>query len=140
MCSRACVRVRVKGMAGTAVLRTLRGLRTGTLAAVIPGRRPVQAASCALSPRWRSCPVRALQLCSALCAGHNKWSKVRHIKGPKDEARGRMFMKFGMMIKIAVKGKDGYERAASVFVVRSSPVSFDFPRLLNLQRADPTLT
>lgn len=105
MCSRACVRacVRVKGMAGTAVLRTLRGLRTGTLAAAIPGRRPVQAASCALSPQWRSCPVRALQLCSALCAGHNKWSKVRHIKGPKDEARGRMFMKFGMMIKIAVK-------------------------------------
>lgn len=124
-------------MAGTAVLRTLRGL---TLAAVTPGRGPVQEASCALSPQWRSCPVRALQLCSALCAGHNKWSKVRHIKGPKDEARGRMFMKFGMMIKIAVKGKDGHERAASVFVVTSSPVSFDFPRLFNLQRADPTLT
>lgn len=44
-----------------------------------------------------------MQLCSALCAGHNKWSKVKHIKGPKDEARGRMFMKFGMMIRIAVK-------------------------------------
>uniref|UniRef100_A0A3Q0SCA2 Translational activator of cytochrome c oxidase 1 n=1 Tax=Amphilophus citrinellus TaxID=61819 RepID=A0A3Q0SCA2_AMPCI len=48
-------------------------------------------------------PVRTLQLCSALCAGHNKWSKVKHVKGPKDEARGKMFMKFGMMIKIAVK-------------------------------------
>lgn len=46
-----------------------------------------------------------MQLCSALCAGHNKWSKVKHIKGPKDEARGRMFMKFGMMIRIAVKGE-----------------------------------
>lgn len=40
---------------------------------------------------------------SASCAGHNKWSKVKHIKGPKDEARSRMFMKFAMMIKIAVK-------------------------------------
>ncbi|CAL9699120.1 unnamed protein product [Knipowitschia caucasica] len=67
----------------------------------------------ALGPRvltavWGICPrpghhVRALHLCPSLCAGHNKWSKVRHIKGPKDEARGRMFMKFAMMIKIAVK-------------------------------------
>lgn len=47
--------------------------------------------------------MRTLQLCSALYAGHNKWSKVKHIKGPKDEARGRMFTKFGMMIRIAVK-------------------------------------
>lgn len=47
--------------------------------------------------------MRTLQLCSALCAGHNKWSKVKHIKGPKDEARGRMFTKLGMMIRIAVK-------------------------------------
>lgn len=54
-------------------------------------------------PLWKTCPVRAIQLCSALCAGHNKWSKVKHIKGPKDEARARMFMKFGMMIRIAVK-------------------------------------
>lgn len=55
------------------------------------------------SPAWRTTPVRTLQLCSALCAGHNKWSKVKHIKGPKDEARGKMFMKFGMLIRIAVK-------------------------------------
>ncbi|AWP17681.1 putative translational activator of cytochrome c oxidase 1 [Scophthalmus maximus] len=57
----------------------------------------------ALSPVWMSSPVRTLQLCSALCAGHNKWSKVKHIKGPKDEARGKMIMKLGLMIKIAVK-------------------------------------
>ncbi|KAG7227868.1 hypothetical protein INR49_013662 [Caranx melampygus] len=56
-----------------------------------------------MSPPWRSSSVRTLHLCSSLGAGHNKWSKVKHIKGPKDEARARMFMKFGMMIKIAVK-------------------------------------
>ncbi|OCT62253.1 hypothetical protein XELAEV_18043337mg [Xenopus laevis] len=37
------------------------------------------------------------------CAGHNKWSKVKHIKGPKDEARSRLFAKLSMMIKVAVR-------------------------------------
>ncbi|XP_061765481.1 translational activator of cytochrome c oxidase 1 isoform X2 [Nerophis ophidion] len=46
---------------------------------------------------------RALHLSPALCAGHNKWSKVKHIKGPKDAERSRLIMKFGMMIKVAVK-------------------------------------
>ncbi|CAL8304040.1 unnamed protein product [Lota lota] len=50
-----------------------------------------------------SVPARSVHLDTSQCAGHNKWSKVRHIKGPKDEARGRMFMKYGMMIRIAVK-------------------------------------
>ncbi len=97
----------MKGMVGAAVLRALRTLRPRTLA-----RFPAPVAESVLPPApgvlyppWRSSPVRTLQLCSALCAGHNKWSKVKHIKGPKDEARGRMFMKFGMMIKIAVKGE-----------------------------------
>lgn len=100
----------VKGMAGAAVLRALRTLRPRTLAPTsgrLPG--PVESvlppASRVLHPPWMTSPVRALQLCSALCAGHNKWSKVKHIKGPKDEARGRMFMKFAMMIKLAVKGE-----------------------------------
>ncbi|XP_070782821.1 translational activator of cytochrome c oxidase 1 [Enoplosus armatus] len=95
-------------MAGPAVLRALRTLRPRTLAAtsaVFPAQveSVLPPASCVSYPPWRTSPVRTLQLCSALCAGHNKWSKVKHIKGPKDEARGRMFMKFGMMIKIAVK-------------------------------------
>ncbi|CAB1312115.1 unnamed protein product [Coregonus sp. 'balchen'] len=54
-------------------------------------------------PLWTTHPVRTLHLCPNLCAGHNKWSKVKNIKGPKDAARSRMFMKFGMMIRIAVK-------------------------------------
>ncbi|XP_062298715.1 translational activator of cytochrome c oxidase 1 [Scomber scombrus] len=87
-------------MAGVAVLRALRPLS---------GRSPAQLesvlppASCMWFPAWRASAVRTLQLSSALFAGHNKWSKVKNIKGPKDEARGKIFMKFGMMIKIAVK-------------------------------------
>uniref|UniRef100_A0A8P4FXB2 Translational activator of cytochrome c oxidase 1 n=1 Tax=Dicentrarchus labrax TaxID=13489 RepID=A0A8P4FXB2_DICLA len=88
-------------MAGAAaVLRALRTLRPRTPAATSFVLPP---ASCLLYPPWRDSPVRTLQLCSALCAGHNKWSKVKNIKGPKDEARSRMFKKFSMMIRIAVK-------------------------------------
>ncbi|XP_078501195.1 translational activator of cytochrome c oxidase 1 [Lissotriton helveticus] len=36
-------------------------------------------------------------------AGHNKWSKVKHVKGPKDEERATMFAKLSMKIKFAVK-------------------------------------
>lgn len=89
-------------MAGMAVLRALR-----TFSGRFPG--PVESvlspASCVLYPAWRTSPVRTLQLSSALCAGHNKWSKVKHIKGPKDVARAKMFMKFSMMIKVAVRGE-----------------------------------
>ncbi|XP_056153431.1 translational activator of cytochrome c oxidase 1-like [Lampris incognitus] len=55
------------------------------------------------NPTWGTLPVRSLQLCTHLCAGHNKWSKVKHVKGPKDAARSIMFAKFAMMIRIAVK-------------------------------------
>ncbi|XP_067432971.1 translational activator of cytochrome c oxidase 1 [Thunnus thynnus] len=87
-------------MTGAAVLRALRTL-SGRFPAPVESVMPP--ASCVLFPAWRTSAVRTLQLSPALCAGHNKWSKVKHIKGPKDEARGKMFMKFGMMIKIAVK-------------------------------------
>ncbi|KAM6963514.1 translational activator of cytochrome c oxidase 1 [Tautogolabrus adspersus] len=95
-------------MAGAVVLRALRTLRPQSLTAVsVRFPSPVEPvfplASCVQFPLWRSSSVRSLQLHCALYAGHNKWSKVKHIKGPKDEARGRMFMKFGMMIRIAVK-------------------------------------
>lgn len=95
-------------MASAAVLRTLRTRCPWTFAATL-GRFPAPAecvappASCLSYPPCRTFPVRGMQLFSALCAGHNKWSKVKHIKGPKDEARSRLFMKFGMMIRIAVK-------------------------------------
>ena len=69
--------------------------------------RRVPATSVAARVLASSVPVRSVHLDTSHCAGHNKWSKVKHIKGPKDEARGRMFMKYGMMIRIAVKGKLG---------------------------------
>ncbi|XP_059893484.1 translational activator of cytochrome c oxidase 1-like isoform X8 [Gadus macrocephalus] len=65
--------------------------------------RSVPATSVLASALARSVPVRRLHLDTSHCAGHNKWSKVKHIKGPRDEARGKMFMKYGMMIRIAVK-------------------------------------
>ncbi|XP_075032935.1 translational activator of cytochrome c oxidase 1 isoform X2 [Mixophyes fleayi] len=44
-----------------------------------------------------------LHTSKVVSAGHNKWSKVKHIKGPKDEARARVFAKLSMMIKVAVR-------------------------------------
>uniref|UniRef100_A0A8C2EZI3 Translational activator of cytochrome c oxidase 1 n=1 Tax=Cyprinus carpio TaxID=7962 RepID=A0A8C2EZI3_CYPCA len=52
-------------------------------------------------PALRSC--RALHCSPALWAGHNKWSKVKDIKIPKDAARSRMIAKYTMMIRIAVR-------------------------------------
>ncbi|KAG1960412.1 translational activator of cytochrome c oxidase 1 [Pimephales promelas] len=49
------------------------------------------------------CPARALHSSPELWAGHNKWSKVKDIKIPKDAARARMIAKFTMMIRIAVR-------------------------------------
>ncbi|XP_075703088.1 translational activator of cytochrome c oxidase 1 [Rhinoderma darwinii] len=45
----------------------------------------------------------SLHTSAVASAGHNKWSKVKHIKGPKDAARARLFTKLTMMIKVAVR-------------------------------------
>nr|XP_054767349.1 translational activator of cytochrome c oxidase 1-like [Lytechinus pictus] len=48
--------------------------------------------------------TRGLQTCGgALYAGHNKWSKVKHIKGPKDLEKSRLFTRIGIQLKVAVK-------------------------------------
>nr|XP_056719821.1 translational activator of cytochrome c oxidase 1 [Euleptes europaea] len=47
-----------------------------------------------------SCSIHAS---CAVFAGHNKWSKVKHVKGPKDAARSRVFQKLSMMIRLAVR-------------------------------------
>ncbi|XP_036391399.1 translational activator of cytochrome c oxidase 1 [Megalops cyprinoides] len=57
----------------------------------------------AQSPQWALRSGRAVHQCSVMCAGHNKWSKVKHVKGPKDAARSQMFLKLSMMIRIAVR-------------------------------------
>ena len=38
-------------------------------------------------------------------AGHNKWSKVKYIKGPKDSQRSITFNKLILQMKVAIKGK-----------------------------------
>ncbi|XP_044303967.1 translational activator of cytochrome c oxidase 1 isoform X2 [Varanus komodoensis] len=40
--------------------------------------------------------------CAAF-AGHNKWSKVKHVKGPKDATRAILFQKLTMLLRLAVK-------------------------------------
>lgn len=40
-------------------------------------------------------------------AGHNKWSKVKHIKGPADAKRGKIFSKLSKEITLAAKAGGG---------------------------------
>lgn len=77
----------------------LRVLGPGAQAAfpcVSPGFQPH---TLGYSPAWG----RTLHLTTAAPAGHNKWSKVRHIKGPKDTERSRIFSKLALSIRLAVK-------------------------------------
>ncbi|KAJ7314043.1 hypothetical protein JRQ81_005947 [Phrynocephalus forsythii] len=52
-------------------------------------------------------PSRTIHASCAALAGHNKWSKVKHIKGPKDVERSQVFHKLGMMIRAAVRDGGG---------------------------------
>ncbi|RXM99156.1 Translational activator of cytochrome c oxidase 1 [Acipenser ruthenus] len=53
-------------------------------------------------PSWTQ-PRCSLHCSPLALAGHNKWSKVKHIKGPKDSARSRVFMNLAMMLRHAVR-------------------------------------
>ncbi|KAL1778908.1 translational activator of cytochrome c oxidase 1 [Sigmodon hispidus] len=55
------------------------------------------------NPGCGPAPHRTLRISAAVSAGHNKWSKVRHIKGPKDMERSRIFSKLTLSIRLAVK-------------------------------------
>ncbi|XP_036125627.1 translational activator of cytochrome c oxidase 1 [Molossus molossus] len=77
------------------------------LRALGPGARaalPCVSPSSQLHPLG-CCPAwgRTLHLTTAAPAGHNKWSKVRHIKGPKDTERSRIFSKLSLSIRLAVR-------------------------------------
>ncbi|XP_073684637.1 translational activator of cytochrome c oxidase 1 [Garra rufa] len=78
-------------MLGDMILRAFR--LTARVSAVVQSR-----CQC---PAVHSC--RALHSSPAFWAGHNKWSKVKDIKIPKDAARARMIGKYTMMIRIAVR-------------------------------------
>lgn len=80
----------------------LRALGPGAQAAlpyVSPGSQPHP-------PGCSPARGRTLHLTTAAPAGHNKWSKVRHIKGPKDTERSRIFSKLTLSIRLAVKGEN----------------------------------
>ncbi|XP_052051745.1 translational activator of cytochrome c oxidase 1 [Apodemus sylvaticus] len=55
------------------------------------------------NPGCAAAPHRTLHVSATASAGHNKWSKVRHIKGPKDMERSRIFSKLTLSIRLAVK-------------------------------------
>ncbi|XP_008569362.1 PREDICTED: translational activator of cytochrome c oxidase 1 [Galeopterus variegatus] len=71
------------------------GVRTVTPRAPLPSQPE--------PPGRGPAPGRALHLSAAAPAGHNKWSKVRHIKGPKDIEKSRIFAKLCLNIRLAVK-------------------------------------
>ncbi|NXY88692.1 TACO1 oxidase, partial [Alcedo cyanopectus] len=37
-------------------------------------------------------------------AGHNRWSKVRNVKGPRDAARSRLFQRLAQLLRSAARG------------------------------------
>ncbi|NXI41144.1 TACO1 oxidase, partial [Galbula dea] len=47
--------------------------------------------------------LRQLHLGSSSGAGHNRWSKVRNIKGPRDVARSQLFQRLTMMLRSSVR-------------------------------------
>ncbi|XP_069761266.1 translational activator of cytochrome c oxidase 1-like isoform X1 [Narcine bancroftii] len=59
-------------------------------------------------------PRAEIHLSAASCAGHNKWSKVKHIKGPKDSAKSQMFAKLSNMLRFAVKGNKGIMKEVQI--------------------------
>lgn len=75
-----------------------------------PGvRGAVPPSALAFQPEPPCCSAaggRTLHLTAEVPAGHNKWSKVRHIKGPKDAERSRIFSKLSLSIRLAVKGEN----------------------------------
>ncbi|XP_022086222.1 translational activator of cytochrome c oxidase 1-like [Acanthaster planci] len=48
-------------------------------------------------------PMRLFHGSSTVWAGHNKWSKVKHIKGPKDDQRSIVFNKLILQMRIAIR-------------------------------------
>ncbi|KAM8794728.1 translational activator of cytochrome c oxidase 1 [Eudromia elegans] len=63
---------------------------------------------------------RLLHVAPPACAGHNRWSKVRTQKGPRDAARGRLFQRLGAQICGAARegGRDPAHNAALAQVLQ----------------------
>ncbi|NXJ86810.1 TACO1 oxidase, partial [Trogon melanurus] len=48
-------------------------------------------------------PSRPLRLWPPSPAGHNRWSKVRNVKGPRDTQRSRLFQRLATMLRVAAR-------------------------------------
>ncbi|KAM9250234.1 translational activator of cytochrome c oxidase 1 [Cariama cristata] len=62
-------------------------------------------ALCPALSRWPrlAAAVRPLSLGPPAWAGHNRWSKVRNVKGPRDAARSRLFQRLAVMLRAAAR-------------------------------------
>ncbi|XP_069738301.1 translational activator of cytochrome c oxidase 1 [Phaenicophaeus curvirostris] len=68
---------------------------------------------------------RGLHGCPRACAGHNRWSKVRNVKGPRDAARSHRFQRLAAMLRLAARagGPDPALNAALAQVVEQCRAS-----------------
>ncbi|XP_066065536.1 translational activator of cytochrome c oxidase 1-like [Chamaea fasciata] len=66
--------------------------------AALWGRRGLPAAFPAAPAAFPAAPAAAPR---RAMAGHNRWSKVRHVKGPRDERRGRLFQRMAQLLRAA---------------------------------------
>ena len=68
-------------------------------------------------------------------AGHSKWSKVKHIKGPLDQKRGQLFSKLAKEITVACKhggGDPGFNPRLRTILMKARAVNMPAD---NIERA-----
>ncbi|XP_063077424.1 translational activator of cytochrome c oxidase 1 [Engraulis encrasicolus] len=103
-CGRAKLSRAMLGNAGAVLLRSLpQSCRVAQSHASMVPRISCVTAVFAKVSRGELRPVRSIHHSPPLCAGHNKWSKVKDVKIPRDHERARMMAKLSMMIRVAVR-------------------------------------
>ncbi|XP_053909043.1 translational activator of cytochrome c oxidase 1 isoform X3 [Cuculus canorus] len=65
---------------------------------------PIALRGLLVAPRGPLVAHRGLHSCPRTFAGHNRWSKVRNVKGPRDAARGHRFQRLAAMLRLAARG------------------------------------
>ncbi|XP_048149215.1 translational activator of cytochrome c oxidase 1 [Corvus hawaiiensis] len=93
----ACPAARRRRPLGAMAAAALRGPRWAPLALAAPGAPPpLPGLLPGLLRRLPGPPGRAM-------AGHNRWSKVRNVKGPRDAERSRLFQRLAQMLRAAAR-------------------------------------
>ncbi|XP_075346792.1 translational activator of cytochrome c oxidase 1 isoform X2 [Mycteria americana] len=67
--------------------------------------RPMAAVGALALARWPRLVAasRPLHVGPPSWAGHNRWSKVKNVKGPRDTARSRLFQRLSLMLRTAAR-------------------------------------